>query len=501
MALMDKIAIIDSHVNRMKVAAELPNTATLEELTSKVEEGVGGGIGEITNGVKVSYKATSDLVPAGTFVKLNTSYSGYKVTLSRGNCDALLDMGNFIVYGMRWGSNPYSYRIYVAEISESGFVIKANYTTKNGEYTVRPYPAYLFKINDTSFVLVNKLSTSTTKDVKLYIFTYENGVLSLTTTVQPNETTLNTTDFAGSYADITAWCTTETDNDVILHCSGKENSNNSGGFLYGIKINKTDLSVSYLPNNKNLRTALCAKLIPINSTKLLGIRENSIYVITFDYNLNTYNTVTSNTLNNYGITASPTFRLGALTYLKCTNDPNSLFLIFKESSTVLKYTKITIDSSNNVTGNGVYILDQASRSTYDTINEYDDHAILNNKLVLTLSPDSSLMVYHRVRVVENINDSSLRIGPIVDINTGTTSGSILAITSNNSLVIASGYYWSSSEDYAVYINLCTMGSDLTIQQGDGSNVTVSPANGTIQGLTATDCTPSVAGEVYLLDES
>lgn len=40
-SLQENVQTIKDSVARMKVAAELPVTATLEELTSKVEEGVG----------------------------------------------------------------------------------------------------------------------------------------------------------------------------------------------------------------------------------------------------------------------------------------------------------------------------------------------------------------------------------------------------------------------------------------------------------------------------
>ena len=54
-SLQENVQTIKDSVTRMKVAAELPVTATLEELTTKIEEGVGGSSATRVVNISVVY--------------------------------------------------------------------------------------------------------------------------------------------------------------------------------------------------------------------------------------------------------------------------------------------------------------------------------------------------------------------------------------------------------------------------------------------------------------
>ena len=450
-----------------------------------------GGL-DIQNGRKVNYKSYTGIVPAGTFIKLKTSYNKYTgFNSTNDTIRNMLDMGNFVILGRSYGNNPYYFQLIAAKANESGFTVEQRYNVLNGQYTYGLATDWLMKINDTHFCHFIKVSNGTDTRVKYAIYRYENNVLEQVTSgyITPTETELGVNDLSTSYPDIMATCVTETETDAVMHFMGRVSQNDTAykGFVYGIKINKTDLTVTYMPNNKDVTKKYGWNLVPFKNTLLIAVQANSLITVLPDYQNNTY-TFKESTFSNYNFPTTA----GKINYLPCLNNSNALFLIVVTSNTTIKYTKVTVDSNNKLSGNGYTILDEASSATYNNVS--DQNTIINgNKLVFTFNVSG--------RIIENVDDNTLRIYPTVLLNDSSPDGTAKAISTNNVLLIKSGNYSYSSSLGTRYMYVCTayIDGNNMINQNDGSAITVEPATGSIQGLTNEECTTTTAGEVILLN--
>lgn len=490
---------------RTKTGSE--NLIAPEEYDTEIES-IQGGL-DIQNGRIANYKATSGTVPAGTFVKLNTSYQLTTVSSTGGYFSGSTPMGDNLFVQLTTSLSNYNYytRLRLYQITASGIIKKAE--LGDNVYS----PDYRFKtqgfgIDDSHFIL---FGTSANNDNLFYyhIGTYAAGSLSLGSSKDASAITKLTSNVSG-YP--TGFYKTEDENYIYIHIPKSFYNSNSSSTYYGsgiacVTIDKSTYAVtgssgiSAESSFANYKKYLCTNFAYLGNNKFIGTRYSNegIIVFTFDPQTKTYTAVnsTGDTLNAYG---------GKKGYFVILN--GTLYFIYAYSTTILHYAKLTFDDNTNK----VTLVEDNELFSSST-------AVFNNIAGYQVQPDSNTLL---LGLIAGSNAYGLVIKAT---NSGLTTGSLIQLNTENIVTSGSGpndLYWrpfdicngniinqmlttgDSSNGYQskpIKMCLCTVDDYLSINQASGSSITVQTTTGTIQGLTKTDCTVDTAGEVYLLDNS
>lgn len=468
------------------------NASDFDTVISNIKGGL-----DIQNGRLVNYKATSGTVPEGTFVKLNTSYSGYtlQTTTSSGACvrDAIqLNNDTYILYTWRYRSSyesPYV-NLRVFQVSNSGFIEKVNKDIRNdGVGASNSQHIRLFRIDDTHFALCQLYGTgNVTPGVAIY--SYSGGTLSQ---MSINEYSHNQTNpVYTSYNPNTFFtATTEDTNYLYIHVSQYNGNSTQSKALFTYIINKSDYTISINPNDSQ-KSYVYYDITAISSNKLIGHQGNVIGVISFDLTTHAY-TITHTTLDGYGLAD---YQSNA-TFMILNNE---LFMIYKTSATVIKYCKLTINSNDRVIASVPQTLIDMSGDT-DIVNPFNTWAQskqvqIDTETGMIITNSYSTSPNTTYGFIVKYENGELIHGNVVAIAAGYASGvqSQGGVCGNTIL-----NYAGNASAASLMLSIVTIDDALNINQESGSAITVAPSVGSIQGIATTECTDTTAGDVYVLD--
>lgn len=456
---------------------EVPNNALIDTYSTYIDN-ISGGL-EIQNGVKVNYKATSGIVPAGTFIKLNTLYNNSDVRTLVGEDTSTSYYQKYVNNLIHLTNNIY---VFINGKDELCSVI----ATDNGfEKYVDPKPLprnvvsgymHLIRLSDTLlfFASGNTLTG--------YILKFENGIL--TTEVSNIALTISGSSLLtfNLFEDTDYW---------YLHGSNRQ-------YLKCFKISKNDYTINASSNvswgDYSGAEFICPQCWLVDNEKVLTVNYGSCYLYNYDKTTNSYgNYILEENKLGFGSWDTPYW------YFKFNNRYFAIGSKYIDNVNHRILMEFNVNSSNQLiqiksTDLGVILSSEPSNYTYNIIN------VINNNYAIWIYSDTSTSPYTiKYRIIKYGTDlifgNEGTLTTLVGTNPSSSDG-LMAYPYNivkqltNKLLIICGYT----------IGLYTIDENaLLLQDETGTSISVSEATNVIMGLATSECTPNVAGDVYLLD--
>ena len=474
-----KASIKESIENK---GVEVPTNALLDTYSTYIDN-ISGGL-DIQNGVKVNYKATTGIVPAGTFIKLNTMYNNSDVR-------TIVGQDTSTSYNQKYVSNliHLTNNIYVF-INGLGQLCSVIATDNGFEKYVNPIElpqrisyGYVHLIKLSNNLLFYASYNGNDYNLRGFILKFENGVL----TTEASNINLYMTYNSPIYT-----FTLFEDNDYwYLHGSNAQQ-------MKCFKINKSDYTINSSSNiswgTYSGAEFVCPQCWIVDNEKMISVNNGWCYLYTYDKNDNSYSSII---LSVEG--------LGFETW-------NSPYWYFKFNNRYFAIGTRNIDNANhrilmefNVNSSnqllqiksidlGVILSSEPSDYTYNIIN------VINNNYAIWIYSDTSTSPYTiKYRIIKYGTDlifgNEGTLTTLVGTNPSSSDG-LMAYPYNivkqltNKILIICGYT----------IGLYTIDENaLLLQDETGTSISVSPATNVIMGLATSECTSNVAGDVYLLD--
>ncbi len=468
MSIASEIQRIKNDKASLKTALEskgviVPENASLDTYATLVGD-VPSGL-EMQNAQITNYKALTGTVKAGSFIKR-------QITYNTGDIRTILSQSTSTAYSTPMTNNLIHLRddIYVFLSGYNTSSINAIRITPSGisrfcaslQVATNTYDQrFLIKIDDNTLLHLYHSSSNGS---------HKGQIIKLNTSFSIQSTDL--TEFSTSYA-VEDVIRTEDDTNVYIHIIG-------GQALRCVAINKTNYTLTAGTNSTTksafVSTQITGEEIDTNKLFLFSGRFGYYQILTFNPSDLTYTSDTTGQISSsYGI------------YRKVNNQH---ILIYNSSST-LYLSKLSIS------GNSVSISSTTNLGTYNVTNPivYYRLNIIDNDTLLLSYGNTDNKLYGRI----------IKIGDSVAIYDSVEIGSYTYNSSDTTRTI--GY---SLNAYPIDTNLVfvlagyTAGlynivdNKLSLITGTNSVILLATSQTAIAGLTKTDCTTKVAGEVYTL---
>lgn len=481
-SLQENVQTIKDSVARMKVAAELPVTATLEELTTKVEEGgsSGGGSSNVENGLLKQYKANIESISANTFIDFVTSYKfkSYSELVGTAAYSRIFNIDRFRnnkiigVFGSKIAIYNYEDDTLVEEFISTNLLTASSSDTNF--HIIQP-------ITDNLILFIN--GSSGYSGTGYLVEISDNNVCSIVATISSIATNI-----------IKTHCVIK-NNIAYIHLLGYIDASRAYAGIKCLEINLNDYTYS-------LGTQFTVREVGYNST-YQGLAEiindntfiynviysNSLYItkVTFDYDTSTY------TKKSYS-------SLSGFTDYSCINwyDEQRGFIIYntyENSVYKLNWAYIDLGTGTTVSLPSGGIIDEQT-TTWSYLTPYK---VNNSCFILTCnSPTNKNFTSCRV-FRGNIDTKELSYGMefVFEVDTSITTKPKYYNVEFERQACAIMNDTSFAFTVASYMGLMKIdGFDIIQTNGDEMRVKVS--TGIIKGITKTECTSEITGDVWVL---
>lgn len=434
----------------------------------------------IQNGTIVNYKATSETIPAGTFIEIDRvptyltlpkiTYNNVEYDIERIH-DVKKLRNDVLLIACSIPTTAYISGVILAySLNNNGINEFLGYDmfdvfSQYNSITITP-------LDDNHFIAFGSRERSTNDNVRFYVYTYTNAFSKSATNQVSNTTNV--------YRPVLSQARVVEDSSYYnIHClcNGAQGSNNV--MIAGFKVSKSDYSVSN-------QTYLGLGSLKNTNNDLFILNNDIICVGGGKYQVLSYNGTYTSVVSATTLVNDSSNLLRLLNY-----DSNKFVAVYNETNTnniikgsLLEFSNQTFSTLSYDTliseTSAFYASDDFAIEPYDTTKCF----ILYHTSV---SGSSATDLKARVIDIANLtlySESNIETGTIgIENINGITNFSIIH---NSKIVMA---YNNKVGNFIINNNSVT---------SDSGADTIRTATTKIEGLTNTVCTTTTAGEVYLL---